>query len=194
MPSSPKKKLYCYVDETGQDTRGVIFIVSVVVAAEEREAAEQRLMRIEKESGKGVRKWTKTNRERRSAYIARIFEEQLVKGKLLFGVHHDTVDYVGATIRTTARAIEQVSAPAYRATVIIDGLHRSEQRLFAVQLRKYGIEIHKVRGATEQGEIFIRLADALCGFLREALTGNEVFQALMQEGLRDGFLVEVRGK
>ncbi|MBI2599976.1 hypothetical protein HYW43_03590 [Candidatus Daviesbacteria bacterium] len=32
-----KQKLYCYVDETGQDTQGELFIVSVVVAKNDRE-------------------------------------------------------------------------------------------------------------------------------------------------------------
>ena len=30
-------KLYCYVDESGQDTRGALFVVAAVVAAEDRE-------------------------------------------------------------------------------------------------------------------------------------------------------------
>jgi len=32
---SNKQKLYCYVDETGQDTAGKIFIVSVVIIEKE---------------------------------------------------------------------------------------------------------------------------------------------------------------
>lgn len=31
MPGAQKQKLYCYVDETGQDTEGRLFLVSVVV-------------------------------------------------------------------------------------------------------------------------------------------------------------------
>lgn len=32
-----KQKLYCYVDENGQDTKGDIFIVSIVVTGKERD-------------------------------------------------------------------------------------------------------------------------------------------------------------
>ncbi len=32
-----KSKLYCYVDENGQDTKGRIFIVTVVVIEEKRD-------------------------------------------------------------------------------------------------------------------------------------------------------------
>ncbi len=31
------KKLYCYVDESGQDTKGDIFVVSVVVTDDNRD-------------------------------------------------------------------------------------------------------------------------------------------------------------
>ena len=40
------KKLYCYVDETGQDTEGDIFIVTVVVP-ENRDGVLEYLGRIE---------------------------------------------------------------------------------------------------------------------------------------------------
>jgi len=39
MPDRPpaKSKLYCYVDETGQDTLGELFIVAVVVSDADRD-------------------------------------------------------------------------------------------------------------------------------------------------------------
>jgi hypothetical protein len=46
------QKLYCFVDETGQDTSGRLFIVSVVVAPKERQALSGTLRAIEVETGK----------------------------------------------------------------------------------------------------------------------------------------------
>jgi len=41
-------KLYCYVDETGQDTEGAFFLVVVVlVAGEVRERLREKLLKIE---------------------------------------------------------------------------------------------------------------------------------------------------
>jgi hypothetical protein len=51
MPGAQKQKLYCYVDETGQDTDGRLFLVSVVVTEQEQEAFARELERIEAESG-----------------------------------------------------------------------------------------------------------------------------------------------
>jgi hypothetical protein len=38
MTEESKPKLYAYVDESGQETRGTMFLVSVIVAGETREA------------------------------------------------------------------------------------------------------------------------------------------------------------
>jgi hypothetical protein len=44
----PKEKLYCYVDETGQDAASTVFVVVAVVSAEEQDALRQALMEIER--------------------------------------------------------------------------------------------------------------------------------------------------
>lgn len=51
------KKLYCYVDETGQDTKGEIFVVSVIVAQKDRDEIMELLETIEQETGKKATKW-----------------------------------------------------------------------------------------------------------------------------------------
>ena len=38
MTLTPKEKLYCYVDETGQDPAASVFVVVVVVSAENQDA------------------------------------------------------------------------------------------------------------------------------------------------------------
>ena len=45
MPKT--KKLYCYVDETGQDTKGRFFLVAIVITGEEREELIKELEKIE---------------------------------------------------------------------------------------------------------------------------------------------------
>jgi hypothetical protein len=54
------QNFYCYVDETGQDTLGQFFIVSVVVTESERDSLTAELDMIERLSGKGKVKWTQT--------------------------------------------------------------------------------------------------------------------------------------
>jgi hypothetical protein len=54
-------------------------------------------------------------------------------------------------------------------------------------VRSLGIRPDDVRGGREQSEVFIRLADALCGLVRDAEDGQawaiEAFDRLRQRGL-----------
>ncbi len=46
------QKLYCYVDETGQDTQGALFLVALVIVGQEREKLRKLLRSLEGRSGK----------------------------------------------------------------------------------------------------------------------------------------------
>jgi hypothetical protein len=60
MASPALQKLYAYVDESGQDTAGRLFVVGVLLLADERDALLPRLEAIEIRSGKHNMKWQKT--------------------------------------------------------------------------------------------------------------------------------------
>jgi hypothetical protein len=59
METHTPQKLYAYVDESGQDTLGELFLVSVVVTGEAREGLRKKLRTIERASGKQTKKWRK---------------------------------------------------------------------------------------------------------------------------------------
>lgn len=185
------QKLYCYVDETGQETHAPFFLVSVVIVEDERERLEKVLERIEYISKKGRRKWNKAEDDRRTRYIELVFQERAFVGKLYFSVDFARTDYVQATILGTAEAIKKYAQKEYKATVTVDGLKKPERNRFAVGLRREGVRTQTVRGRSDEVDIFIRLADALCGFLRQALTGRKAFQKLMEQAIREGYLVRV---
>jgi hypothetical protein len=71
-------KFYCYVDESGQDTRGALFVVAAVIAAEDREQVRDLLRSIERNSGKAKRKWTKATRQQRIAYMERVLQTSVL--------------------------------------------------------------------------------------------------------------------
>src|SRR5437870_6330850 len=119
----PVKRLFCYVDESGQDTRGELFVVSLVVADHERDALALICEQIERQSGKGRVKWSKARHKERLAYLQQVLRLPQLEGRLYFGVYRDTLDYLSATIRTIAAAIEVASESAEaQATIRIDGL------------------------------------------------------------------------
>ena len=69
MTPTPKAKLYCHVDETGQDPASSVFVVVVAVSAENQDVLRQALMDIEDAAGTGRRKWHKSRSERRLRYL-----------------------------------------------------------------------------------------------------------------------------
>jgi hypothetical protein len=79
---------------------------------------------------------------------------------------------VDLTILSVAKAVNTHIEKPYAATVYVDGLQRTEEHRFARGLRKLRISVRKVRGMKDEGDVFIRLADALGGFVRDALGRN----------------------
>jgi hypothetical protein len=186
------RKLYCYVDETGQDTRGNLFIVSVAVADEERDRLLALCEKIETETGKGRVKWIKTEYARRLDYVRRILQEPIFKGKLNFAVYRNSKDYLPLTVLTIARAIVACEIGAYSATVLIDGLPRSQERWVGSELRHLHVKVRKVRGVhKDENDALIRLADAMCGFVRAAVEGQEAMLQLFEWGKQRGFFREL---
>lgn len=79
-----QQKLYAYVDESGQDTKGIFFVVSILILGDEREKILRLLERFEKESGKKIMKWRKTRPEYRSRFLELIQTCPDVRRKIFF--------------------------------------------------------------------------------------------------------------
>jgi hypothetical protein len=63
-------KLYCYVDETGQDTKGELFLVAVLLKESSKlETLQKKLEKTERRTGKRQLKWKKTNRDTKKKYL-----------------------------------------------------------------------------------------------------------------------------
>lgn len=188
------KKFFCYVDETGQHTEGELFIVSVVVVpGPQREAAHELCEDIERTTGKGQVKWVRANRNRRHDYMREVLGRQSLKDCLTFAIYRNRQDYTTMTVQTIARALQALAGDDYKATVLIDGLPRPQQRPLGVRLRRRGIRVKKVRGVKDETDSLIRLADALCGLVRDAGEGRAKMKALFEQGIKESTLRDLAG-
>ncbi|MBM4402414.1 MAG: DUF3800 domain-containing protein [Candidatus Cloacimonetes bacterium] len=185
------QKLFAYVDETGQDTEGKLFLVSVVLTSSERENVKKDLRKIEKESGKNFRKWTKSTCKQRTRYIKAIILSKNFVGKLFYSKYHDTKAYVDLTIFSTAKAVLVKAKFPYQVTVFVDGLKRSERHRFATGLRKLKVKVSKVRGIKDESDEFIRLADAIAGFVRDSLENNMAMVSLFKKAVQSKAIEKV---
>ena len=180
---STTQKLYCYVDETGQDTSGEFFLVSIVILGKEREELKEWLMKLEKESGKGQKKWTKATRKQRQAYMEQIVADERFAELIYYSHYTDSRSYVDLTILSTAKAILEKAKEPYDTKVYVDGLQKSERRAFTAGLRRLHVRVDFVRGLTDEADEFIRLCDAIAGFLRDSLEGDEDMQRLHRRAM-----------
>lgn len=187
----PLQKLYCYVDETGQDTKGQFFLVAVIILGQEREELKKDLERIEQTTGKRELRWQKTQFTRRKNYLELALANPHLKGEIFF-TQFSGIKYPEFTITAITKAVKKkVKTRNYELTVLIEGLKREERRFFASGLRHQGIRVKKVRGLRQESDAIIRLADSLAGFLRDVKKGEAWTQDLFKRISTQGIIEEV---
>lgn len=191
--SESKQKLYCYVDENGQDTKGKIFIVSIVITGDERDKLMEFCEEIEIKSGKKKDKWGRASYKRRIDYLKSVFSITSFKKKLRYSLYRGQVNYDMATIMGIAKAVHFKEPENYTTIIYVDGLARTKRHEYGSQLRKLGIPTRKVQGVVkDENNALIRLADAIAGFIRDAVEGNDVqLKSIFIEALEKGILIEV---
>lgn len=189
-------KLYCYVDETGQDTKGQLFIVVTVVVAEERYRLDAYLEAAEKTSGIGKKKWVraKTALDSRNQYLESVGAGDF-KHKLFYSQYAETGTgaYEQLTVLAIAQAISQYRTKHrltddYKVSVTIDGLKRAEEARVGKQLRELGIKSRKIRGARDASEPLIRLADRIAGLVRDAASDGRDYKVLQRQLEKQGII------
>lgn len=177
-------KIYCYVDETGQDTLGRMFIVVAIVVDEERDQVLHILEDAEKKSGKTRRKWIKSRTAERNKYLSLAIDKSDLKGKIYYRIFHNTKEYEDLMVLVIAQAInvyvEATKLEAYKATIVIDGLNKIATKRVAKLLRQLGIKIHKIRGEKDDNNALLRLSDAMAGCIREATEGEGDYSNLIR--------------
>ncbi len=185
--------LYCYVDETGQDTKGNLFIVAVVVVGEERDELLAQCEHFEKISGKGKFKWGKAKENRRLDYFQAVVSDLRFQGILRYSIFRGTTDYHIATIEGIAKALQWNEPQHYATFVYVDGLAQTKCREYTRRLRRLGVPVRKVRGIRkDEHNALIRLADAVAGFVRDAIESrNGDVKALFERAEQEGFLVHI---
>ena len=164
-----KRKLCVYIDESGQDTKGELFLVSVLILEKDREIISEKLGEIEKESGRKNSKWNQSHHRHRKKYIESLLKIKEIENKIFFDIFNDTKEYIKLTSFTTAKAILKKSFSNYKATIFVDGLKKKEIELFSRGLRDLRIKTRKIRGVKkDENNVYIRLVDSICGILRDS--------------------------
>ena len=99
-------KLYCFVDETGQDTKGELFLVAVVIKEIAQIASlEKTLAVIEKSTGKKQLKWRKTHKGIKKKYFEALLSIKELKKAIYYATYQSSKEYSKLTSLTIAKAV-----------------------------------------------------------------------------------------
>lgn len=192
------KRLFCFVDETGQDTRGDLFIVAVVVTDDRQPELEMVLAEIEAATGKKTAKWTKTQNKKRQDYISALAAKPLPA--TMYAKRYTntgTQDYDELELRATADALKayreanNIGGDDYDAIITIDSLSKTMVFRAGAEFRRLGVRTRKIVGKRDESSAVLRLCDAIAGLMREAHEGREVYKALEATLERAGKLYEL---
>lgn len=185
MADSGIQKLYCYVDETGQDTKGRIYVVAVIISVLPKQQLFELLIEAETVSGKGKLKWHKNSTRKRDAYVKKALHNKVgvqVYYQIFSGPE---ILYELATVQAAANAVQKYvrdqNITEYKATIIIDGLPRSSQGKVGKLLRGLGVRTKSVRGERDEANPAIRLADAVAGLIRQSHEGDKHFTLMKNQ-------------
>ena len=192
----PAQKLYAFVEETGQDTDGRLFVVTVVISDETYQLLEATCEEYERLSKKGRRKWHGTNSIPRLEFMRLVVGDNRFRGVLCYSKLEDQnkPNYDRQTISTLVTSIRsKLDGDKYVVEVWIDGLTQTKRAEYATLLRRerlMNVHLHRVR--KEESNTLIRLADALAGLLRDAVESKypDAIQ-LVNRGLKNEVIVEL---
>lgn len=188
-------KLYCYTDETGQDTKGKFFLVSILLSDKEQiEELKNRIGEIERNT-KGKTKWTKTDNKRKILFLDVILKLKILRKNLYYTVYQNTVAYTPlvamAVGKAVIRRIKNYSGK-YKVNVVIDGLKKMDGEIVRKELKNLNIKYGKIKiELKDEQDVLLRLVDALAGFARDYLENEKYAIDLIDKQEFKNFFVEI---
>jgi hypothetical protein len=182
------QKLYCYLDETGQDAKSEFFIVVAVVTEKERESIRKKLEAVERWTGTNRKKWHKVRHENRIRYLNSLLEQKIAAGEVYAASYRKPIPFFFPLIDILEKAIKHSARGEYRASIYVDGIDRYKAKELTNALRTRDISLRIVKSRRDESEPLIRLADMWAGCIRSALLGRKDAQDIVEQAKKEGYL------
>jgi hypothetical protein len=191
MTIPAKQKLFCYVDETGQDDRSNFFIVVTIIGVGDQQELKDALVQIEQDSRIGGKKWHKLRSPERESFMETIVNLGLAAGRVYFGKFKKPLPFFLPMLETLTRAIQDIADDDPQVVVYVDGIDKKKARELTNALRLKGIKAKQVRSARDESEPMIRLADRWAGCIRGQIEGNINADRVITRAIEIEYLKEV---
>jgi len=186
------QKLYCYVDETGQDAGSNFFVVVNIVSGEEQDQIRNQLLKMEESNKIHARKWSNSRSPIKEEFLQDLVKKELVKGDIYYSSFKKPLPFFLPMLETIEKAIkDKAGQKGYQAIVYVDGIDKKKAKELTGALRFKGIKLKYVRSTRDESEPMIRLADRWAGCIRDALEGKEVNGGILLKAEKDGYVKHV---
>jgi hypothetical protein len=139
-----------------------------------------------------LKKWKKTHYSLKEDYLRAVANIETLKDNIFYSIHANTRDYIRLTSDAIAEAFTQRARGPYTVTVAIDGLSPTSAQKVAKHLKAEGIHYRKVRGVRDESSAWIRLADAIAGFVRDVQENKPYTSTLYSYLTQQGLLSEIK--
>jgi len=186
-----KQKLYCYVDESGQDTKSSHFVVVAIVNNKDQVKIRKDLINLESKTKIGIRKWHKSSTPRKHQFLTKQIISKLLISDIFYGVYKKPLPYFLPIIDTLEKSIKTKSNNDYSCTVYIDGIDKKKAKELTNALRFKGIRLSLVKSRRDESEPIIRLADRWAGCIRGSQLGNLKDKNLIRKALKSQILTNI---
>jgi len=188
MKQLVQRKLYCYVDETGQDAGSEFFIVVAIVSDKEQDLLRNQLLEIESQTKIGQRKWHKSQTERNVLYLQSVIKKEIGRGEVYFGHYKKPIPYFLPMLETLEKAILDKAKENYKAIVYVDGIDKKKAAELTNALRIRGIKLEFARSSRDESDPLIRLADRWAGCARAASLGRKEAKEIFKKAEGKSYL------
>jgi hypothetical protein len=185
------QKIYCYVDETGQDIKSEFFIVVAVVNDEDQNLLRKNLYEIESLTKIGKRKWHKSSFDRKKQYLNLLIKKAICKGDIYFGHYKKPIPYFLPILEVLEKAILDKTKENYKAIVYVDGIDKKKANELTNALRVRKIKLGLVKSRRDESEPLIRLADRWAGCIRASFLQNKEYKDILERAKNKKFIKEV---
>lgn len=186
------QKLYCYVDESGQDVGSRFFVVVSIVSGEEQNQVRNKLLEIEESNKVHARKWFNSRSPAKEEFLQNLMREELLQGEVYYNSFKKPLPFFLPMLETIEKAIkDKAGREAYQAIVYVDGIDKKKAKELTGALRLKGIKLQYVRSARDESEPMIRLADRWAGCIRDALEGKETNSRILSKAEKDSYIKRI---
>lgn len=186
-----RQKIYCFVDETGQDAGSKIFIVVAVIVKGSPEVIRLSLLKLERQLKIGNKKWHKLRHKDRVNFIRNFLQEKPNHLQIYFGRFKKPSPYFFPTFEVIQKSLGFYSQEPIEAIIYVDGQDSISAKKMTNALRSKKLHLNLVKGLKDEAEVLIRLADRWAGCLRLAFLEDGECKILVTRAKKISLLREI---